>query len=99
MCPSKGSGTLGSVILLLFLLYRLREEAVLQAGLEVVHQSPLEVLDAAWLSQDVALIWVQLQRVVGFYLHQAAQKLSAVLEMYLRFVTTDKQTRAHVHLR
>lgn len=53
-----------------------------QALLKVVHYSPLEVLDAAGLSQDVALVCVQLQRVVGFHLHQSAQELGAVLEVY-----------------
>ena len=61
---------------------------MLQAGLEVVHHCPLEVLDAARLSQDVALVWVQLQGVVGFHPHQAAQELSAVLEVYPRFGET-----------
>lgn len=58
---------------------------MLQAGLEVVHHCPLEVFDAAGLSQDVAFIWVQLQRVVGLYLYQTAQELSAVLEVYSCF--------------
>ncbi len=61
---------------------------MLQAGLEVVHHCPLEVLDAARLSQDVALVWVQLQRVVGFYLDQSTQELSTVLEVYPRFEET-----------
>lgn len=59
-----------------------------QAVLEIVHYCPLEVLDAAWLSQDVALVWVQLQRVVGFNLHQSAQELSTVLEVYPRLGKT-----------
>jgi len=58
---------------------------VLQAGLEVVHHCPLEVLDAVRLPQNVALIWIQLQGVIGFHLHQSAQELRAVLEMYPGF--------------
>lgn len=55
-----------------------------KAGLEIVHQGSLEVLDAAWFSKGVTLIWVQLQGVVGLYLHQTAQELSTVLEVYPR---------------
>lgn len=40
----------GSVIFLLFILFHIEKGAVLQAGLEVVHHSPLEVLHAAGLS-------------------------------------------------
>lgn len=54
---------------------------MLQAGLEVVHHSPLEVLDAVGVSEDVACVGVQLQRVVGLRLHQSAQELSTVLEV------------------
>lgn len=58
---------------------------MLQAALEVVHHCALEVLDAARLSQGVALVRVQLQRVVSVHLHQSAQELGAVLEVYPRF--------------
>lgn len=54
---------------------------MLQAGLEVIHHSPLEVLDAVGVSEVVARVRVQLQRVVGLCLHQSAQELSAVLEV------------------
>lgn len=64
-----------------------------QAVLEVIHHSPLEVSDAAGLSKDVALIWVQLQGVVGLHLHQAAQELSTVLEVDPRFGWTDTQKK------
>lgn len=84
--PSKRrQGTLGSVVFLLVILHRFQEDAVLQAVLEVVHHCPLEVLDAARTSQNVALIWVQLEGVVGLHLHQSAQKLRAVLEVDLCF--------------
>ena len=62
--------------------------------LEVVHQGSLEVLDAALLPQGVAPIWVQLQGVVGLYLHQTAQELSTVLEVYPGFEITNK----HMHI-
>lgn len=83
---------LGSVIFLLVILRRFLEDAVLQAVLEVVDHCPLEVLDAAWASQNVALIWIQLEGVVGLHLHQSAQKLRAVLEVDLCFST---HTRTH----
>lgn len=62
---------------------------MLQAALEVVHHCALEVLNAAGFPQDVALVWVQLQRVVGLHLHQAAQELSTVLEVYPGFEQTQ----------
>lgn len=65
---------------------------MLQAVLEVVGHCPLEVLDAAGLSQDVTLVWVQLQRVVGLHLHQSAQELSTVLEVYPRFGRENTHT-------
>lgn len=72
--PSKRrQGALGSLILLLVILHGFLEDAVLQAVLEVVDHRPLEVLDAAWAPQNVALIWVQLEGVVGLHLHQSAQ--------------------------
>lgn len=88
----KVQGTLGSVIFLLVILHRFEEEALLQAVLEVVDHCPLEVLDAAWTSQNVALIWIQLQGVVGLHLHQSAQELCTVLEVDLCFWT---HTYAH----
>lgn len=78
---------LGSVIFLLLILRRFLEDAVFQAVLEVVDHCPLEVLDAAWAPQNVALIWIQLEGVVGLHLHQSAQKLCAVLEVDLCFST------------
>ncbi|TNN57221.1 hypothetical protein EYF80_032555 [Liparis tanakae] len=66
-----------------------QEDAVLQAGLEVVHHRPLEVLDAVRRPQNVALIWIQLQGVIGFHLHQSAQELRAVLEMAQSEVTSQ----------
>lgn len=84
--PSKRrQGALGSLIFLLVILHGFLEDAVLQAVLEVVDHSPLEVLDAAWAPQNVALVWVQLEGVVGLHLHQSAQELRAVLEVDLRF--------------
>lgn len=54
----EGEGLRDSVIFLLLILHGLQEDAVLQAVLEVVDHSPLEVLDAAWTPQIVALIGV-----------------------------------------
>lgn len=82
-------GPLGSVIIFLILLYRIQKEALLQAVLKVVDQRPFEMLDATRVSQGVALIWVQLQWIVAFYLHQSVQELSAVLEVHPRFGRTQ----------
>ena len=51
------------------------------------------MLDAARISQDVALVRVQLQGVVGLHLHQSAQELSAVLEVDPRFGQTHDKIR------
>lgn len=79
-------------VILIWLLYGGQEGVVSQAGLEVVHQGPLGMLDAAPLLQDVALIWVQLQGVVGLHLHQAAQELCTVLEVDPCCVTQSQKT-------
>lgn len=78
---------MGSVIIfiIIIVIYRFQKEALLQAVLKVVHHRPFEMLDAAWISQGVALVWVQLQRIVAFDLHQSAQELSTVLEVDPRF--------------
>lgn len=81
-----------SVILLIWLLYGGQEGVVSQAGLEVVHQGLLKMLDAALLPQGVALVWVQLQGVVCLYLHQTAQELRTVLEVNPCCMPKAKQT-------
>lgn len=78
---------MGSVVIffVIIMVYRLQKETLLQAVLKVVDHRPFEVLDAARISQGVALVWVELQRVVAFDLHQPVQELGTVLEVDPRF--------------
>lgn len=74
-----------SVVIFFIIFYRLQEEALLQAVVKVVDHRPFGMLDAARISQGVALIWVQLQWIVAFDLHQSVQELRTVLEVDPRY--------------
>lgn len=65
---------------------------MLQAVLKVVDHRPFEMLEAAWVSQGVALVWVQLQRIIAFDLHQSAEELSTVLEVDPRLGKDNRRT-------
>lgn len=52
--------------------------------MKVVEDGAVQVLLAPLFPQSVAFVWVELKGVVGLYLHQTTQQLSAVLEMHSR---------------
>lgn len=72
------------LLVLLLFLFHAEEGVVFEAVVEVLKEGAVQVLITPVFSQGVAFIWVQLKGVVGLYLHQTTQQLSAMLEMYPR---------------